>query len=354
MESISQFEKRKVDHLKISLDPQVQTEGLNRFKNIQLNHCALPEIDFSEISTSVEVFGSPVDSPIFVSSMTAGSEASLEVNLKLATFCERKNILMGVGSQRRQLLSKSGSKSDSLSAKSQFQEWQEIRKNAPGVKLIGNIGIAQLIQSSISDIQNLVESIQAKAIFVHLNPLQECLQYEGTPNFKGGLQAIKNLTQELKVPVIIKEVGCGISQETFLKLNESGVYAVDVAGLGGTHWGRVEGQRHKDIYEVAQTFKDWGLSTVESLIIAKKLNLSYKVWASGGVRNGLDVAKSIVLGAELVGLAKPWLEAVKSDSKDALDQMYEKILSELKITMFCTGSRNMTELSKKEWQWLSF
>lgn len=347
MESINQFEKRKIDHLKISLDPRVQAEGLSRFESIQLIHEALPEINFNEVSTEIKSLNSNFSAPLFISSMTAGSEASIEINSKLASFCEKNNLLMGVGSQRRQLIEGKSSGLDSMN------EWKVIRKQSPKVKLASNIGLAQLIETPIDEIKKIIDSIEAVVLFVHLNPLQECIQLEGTPQFKGGLAAIKNVAKKLNVPVVVKEVGCGISKSVFLRLADTEIYAVDVAGLGGTHWGRIEGYRHQARFEISETFKNWGIPTVDSLLMAKKEKLPYKVWSSGGVRSGLDIAKSIVLGAEMVGMAKPWLEAAKSSDDKALDKYYEKILSELKISMFCTGSRNMTDLSKKEWVWLN-
>ncbi|MGZ3797990.1 MAG: type 2 isopentenyl-diphosphate Delta-isomerase, partial [Pseudobdellovibrionaceae bacterium] len=299
------FEKRKQDHIRIALDPRSQAEGLSGFNQIQLIHEALPDMNFKEVDVSTSFFSrgtkKPLSVPFFISSMTAGHENAFEVNSRLAQLSEEKQILMGVGSQRRELADFEA-----------CQEWKKIRQQAPKALLLGNIGITQVIQARPERVQALVDSLEAEALFIHLNPLQECLQPEGTPEFRGGYVAIEKLVQKLSVPVLIKEVGCGISKETLKRLYNCGVFAVDVSGLGGTHWGRVEGYRsqsEKLLFEVAQTFADWGLSTVQSLLDAKEIDAEKPIWASGGVRDGLQAAKLLALGADMVGLAQPWLRA---------------------------------------------
>ncbi|WP_415063971.1 type 2 isopentenyl-diphosphate Delta-isomerase [Bdellovibrio sp.] len=341
-ESNSQFEQRKRDHIRIALDPRSQTEGQNGLDSIELIHEALPDLNFKEvdISTSFVFKGEAVSlsSPIFISSMTAGHERGREINEALARLSDRHQIMMGVGSQRREL-------EDSNAA----EEWARVRKQAPKARLLGNIGIAQLIKSPIDKIRRLVDSTQAMALFVHLNPLQEALQPEGTTEFKNGLEAIENLVKMVGVPVIVKEVGCGFSVDTLKRLESTGVHAVDVSGKGGTHWGRVEGYRSKEdelLYKVAQTFSNWGVSTVQSVLNAKEARVSYEIWASGGVRNGLEVGKLCALGASKVGVAKPFLEAALLGD-EALEELFKKLELELKITMFCTGSKNLKDLQTK-------
>lgn len=341
-ESNSQFEQRKRDHIRIALDPRSQTEGQNGLDSIELIHEALPDLNFKEvdISTSFVFKGEAVSlsSPIFISSMTAGHEKGREINEALARLSDRHQILMGVGSQRREL-------EDSNAA----EEWARVRRQAPRARLLGNIGIAQLIKSPIDKIRHLIESTEALALFVHLNPLQEALQPEGTTEFKNGLQAIENLVKMVGVPVIVKEVGCGFSVDTLKRLESTGIYAVDISGKGGTHWGRVEGYRSQEnelLYKVAQTFSDWGISTVQSMLNAKEARVSYEIWASGGVRNGLEVGKLCALGANKVGIAKPFLEAALLGD-EALEELLKKLELELKITMFCTGSKNLKDLQTK-------
>lgn len=341
-ESNSQFEQRKQDHIRIALDPRSQTAGQSGLDSIELIHEALPDMNFKEvdISTSFSFAGSafPLSSPIFISSMTAGHEKGREINEALARLSDRRQILMGVGSQRREL-------NDSNAA----EEWIRVRKQAPKARLIGNIGIAQLIQSPIDKVRRLADSIQAVAFFVHLNPLQEALQPEGTTDFRHGLEAIENLVKMLGIPVVIKEVGSGFSVETLKRLNQTGVFAVDTSGRGGTHWGRVEGYRSQEnelLYNVAQTFANWGFSTTQSVLNAKAAHVNYEIWASGGVRNGLEVAKLCALGAQKVGLAQPFLRAAL-EGDDSLEALLNQLELELKISMFCTGSKNLKDLQTK-------
>ncbi|WP_413561184.1 type 2 isopentenyl-diphosphate Delta-isomerase [Bdellovibrio sp. HCB209] len=346
-ESNTQFENRKRDHIRIALDPRSQTEGQTGLDSIELIHEALPDLNFKEVDISTSFSFSNVSlslsSPIFISSMTAGHEHGREINMALARLSDRHQILMGVGSQRREL-------TDSNAA----EEWAQVRKQAPKARLLGNIGIAQLIKTPLDGIRRLVAATEAVGLFVHVNPLQEVLQPEGTSDFKNSLQAIENLVKFAGVPVIVKEVGCGFSVSTLKRLEGTGIAAVDVAGKGGTHWGRVEGYRSEEsemLYQVAQTYANWGISTVESLLNAEQARVSFEVWASGGVRTGLDVAKLCALGAKKVGIAKPFLEAALSahtDADTALENLLNRLETELKIALFCTGSKNLAELATKK------
>lgn len=342
-ETSAQFEQRKKDHIRIALDPQSQASVSAGLENIRLTHEALPEINFSEVSLQKTLFSHDLKSPIFISSMTAGHADGKKLNQILIEAAARNSWAMGVGSQRKELF-------DSAAA----NEWKEIRQFAPKAVLLGNLGIAQLIETPISDIQRLIENLEASALFIHTNPLQEVLQKEGTTNFKGGLAALEKLCSSINVPVILKEVGCGFSLETLKRLKNVGLYAVDMAGLGGTHWGRIEGARsEKDslLQNAAEVYADWGIPTVESLISAKELSVPYQLWASGGVRSGLDVAKLIAVGAEMVGVAKPILDAAMS-GEEKLEACMKQFEYELKVALFCTGCENLTALQKKRvWTW---
>lgn len=342
-ESLSQFENRKQDHIRLALEEEIQAQGQSGLERIRLVHEALPDLDFNEITLSDSYWGTEVSVPLFISSMTAGHTNAVDLNSRFAVAAQTRGWAMGVGSQRREL-------SDPEAA----QEWKFIRKNAPRAVLFGNLGIAQVITSSVRDIQTLVDNLQARALFVHLNPLQECLQPEGTPQFKNGVQKITQLARELSVPIIIKEVGCGIGASTFKRLQDTGVKAVDVAGLGGTHWGRLEGRRSEDSTpqaQAAKTFANWGLSTVESLLEGRMSLVPYQLWASGGVRSGLDAAKLFAIGAEKVGFAQPLLKAALHSEAELLRVM-EQLEYELKIALFCTGSRTVQELKERRlWKW---
>lgn len=331
------FEERKRDHIEISLSSQSQSTVVDGLDRVELTHEALPDLNFSDISLKTKTLGLEVDSPIFVSSMTLGHSAAFTVNEVLAFVCQEKNLLMGVGSQRRQL--------EDLEAKN---ECLKLRKKFPKLKVLGNLGLAQLIETPIEQIQGLVDSLDAQAMIIHTNPLQECIQPEGTPRFRGGLKALAALCAKLSVPVVLKETGCGFSLQTLQRLKETGLAAIDVSGRGGTHWGRVESQRltsEQVQYSAGRTFADWGISTMDAVLAARSIPLKAEVWASGGVRTGLDVAKLLALGASMVGIAQPFLAAAL-EGEAKLVQLIEQLNYELKVAMFCTGTANVLELRR--------
>ena len=338
-----QFEKRKQDHIQLSLSPKNQAVGEAGFDRVVLVHEALPDLNFADINIQSRSLDFNTKTPFLISSMTAGHTASVDLNALLAGAAESFGWRMGVGSQRKEL-------NDIEAAK----EWRAIRKRAPKVHLFGNLGLAQLIRTKVSGMERLVDSLEANGMIIHLNSLQECVQPEGTPAFRGGVKALAELAQKLSVPVIVKETGCGFSRATLKKLRGIGLGAVDVSGFGGTHWGRIEGDRNKADSvrkEVAATFANWGISTVESLSEAVTLKKDYEVWASGGVRTGLDAAKLLAMGASTVGFAMPILEAALQGEK----QLHRKMATveyELKTAMFCTGSVNLEDLRlNKVWKW---
>lgn len=336
----SNFENRKRDHIRIALSDFSQSEQSAGFESIQLIHEALPDFNLSDVRLTTPQFGHDLGAPFFVSSMTAGHRDGEVINQRLARFSQTHKILMGVGSQRRELF-------DEASAR----EWRTIRRESPGAILAANIGIAQAIQEPSDRLKALVENLQAVALFVHLNPLQECLQQEGTPNYAGSLIAIERTVKDLGVPVIIKETGSGISVSTLERLEGTGVYAVDVSGVGGTHWGQVEEHRlppESDKARVASAFRGWGLTTRQCLQDAAKRPWKFRIWASGGVRTGVDVAKCIAMGADMVGLARPWLQAALAGE---LESVYGRLSAELSTSLFCTGARTPEELrNMRRWQ----
>lgn len=333
-----QFEQRKEDHIKLSLMPENQTAELSAFDTIHLVHDALPDLDFSELVIAGSRFGKAVKKPFLVSSMTAGHRKAKDINRNLIAACAQSDWAMGVGSQRREL----------TDPKAAF-EWDQLRRDFPQVSLYSNLGIAQLITTSLADIQRLTSALKADALIIHCNPLQECMQPEGTTDYKGCWQALENLVKKLELPVIAKETGCGFSRDTMIRLNNIGIAAIDTGGLGGTHWGRIEGHRAtKDPIraQAAITFKNWGIDTVSSVKQAAALNPSFEIWGSGGVHNGLNAAKLFALGATTIGYAKPMLEA----ALESAEQVYTKMLTieyELKVAMFCTGSRMLRDLTQK-------
>jgi len=334
----SQFEARKKSHITHALDAQSQACNEHAWDAIQLIHEALPELDFADVSLASTRFGKPVSHPFMVSSMTAGHGNALAINLTLMQACAEMHWAMGVGSQRRELTDEKAR-----------QEWQVLRRECQGVTLYGNLGIAQLISSPIDAVLRLTEALEASAFIIHLNGLQECMQPEGTPQFKGGLDAIERLVRASDIPIIIKETGCGFSKATLKRLESTGVAAVDVSGLGGTHWGRIEGMRaeQNSIHaNAAETFRNWGISTPESVSNACALNPKFEIWGSGGVRSGLDAAKLIALGATTIGFAKPMLEAALQ-STTCLIELMKTTMYELQVALFCTGSTSCAELKEK-------
>ena len=335
----SQFEKRKQDHIELALLPANQADELNTFDSVSLIHEALPNIDFSEISITSERFGTAVAKPFMVGSMTAGHRNAANINRHLITACAHSGWAMGVGSQRREL----------TDGKAAF-EWLPLRRDYPDVSLFSNLGIAQLISTPLAQIQRLTDALRADALIIHCNPLQECIQPEGTPAFKGSWQALADLVKILPLPVVVKETGCGFSLPTLKRLNEIGVAAVDVSGLGGTHWGRIEGHRAVNEplrHKASVTFRNWGIDTVQSVRSAFSIKPNFEIWGSGGVRHGLDAAKLFALGASTVGFAKPMLNAAIHATEDVLAVM-ASIEYELKVAMFCTGSRVLSDLKEKE------
>lgn len=338
-ESIDQFTARKADHIQLALDPQNQAQALSGLEQLRFEHTALPELNFDELSIAGRRFGEATANPFLVSSMTAGHAAGMNVNQVLATACATTHWAMGVGSQRRQLHDPSID-----------TEWTQLRQLAPNITLFGNIGLAQVITSSTDAIQRLVDSLAAHAMIVHTNPLQEVMQPEGTPQFKGGYHALENLCRHLPIPVILKETGCGFSKDTLKRLQSTGIAAVDISGMGGTHWGRIEGQRatkHSMQAQAANTFKNWGIPTVISLQSAVALQPPYEVWGSGGVRSGLDAAKLIAMGATTIGFAKPLLETALK-GVDATIHLMQTIEYELKCALFCTGSNTLDSLKENK------
>ncbi len=338
-EPSSQFDKRKEDHIRLALEARSQSRAFLSFELIQLQHNALPDLNFDQVDCSTQILTNEFATPFFVSSMTAGHKEAEGINARLAEAASHCHWPMSVGSQRKELFSEEAKR-----------EWLPIREKYPDLTLIGNIGISQAIVSKPQDIQALIDSLGARAIFIHLNALQEVLQVEGTPYFQGGLDCIKTLCSTLSVPVLLKETGCGFSLETLKKLNALGIHAVDLSGSGGTHWGRIEGFRSADdskYARAAKVFADWGISTPEALLNAKEANCKYEIWASGGVRNGLDAAKCIAMGAKAVGFAKVLLQAATQSTEKVIREMKE-LEFQFKIALFCTGAKDPKELREKE------
>ena len=334
--------KRKKDHIRLALDEKNVLDD-NGFSKIRLVHEALPELDWKDIDLSSTVLGKKRKTPFFVSAMTGGFPEAQKINFNIASTCVKKGWMMGVGSQRRQ-----------LTHPETAHEWLEIKNKFPDLCIFGNLGLSQLIHTPLEKVEELVNSLGAEAMVVHTNPLQECCQPEGTPNFKGGIKRLGELAKNLSVPLCLKETGCGFSYKTLKSLCGLGLKAVDVSGFGGTHWGRIEGDRSgkKDIRKkVSKTFSHWGNTTLYSLLCARELSekeRDFEIWASGGIKSGLSAAKALALGARAVGFAHVILKKALLGVKDLEEEM-NLIEYELKTALFCTGNSNPQELEHWEY-----
>ncbi|MEM9543657.1 MAG: type 2 isopentenyl-diphosphate Delta-isomerase [Cyanobacteria bacterium P01_E01_bin.42] len=334
---MSETQVRKADHLRICLEEDVQfRQNTNGFDRYRFLHACLPELDYEEIDLSTTFLGKPLGLPLLISSMTGGTEQAKTINYRLAAAAQTYQLAMGVGSQRIAV------------EKPEVADTFAVREIAPDIPLFANLGAVQLNYTyGLDECLRVVDILQADALILHLNPLQECIQTNGDKNFKGLLDKITEVCKKIPVPVIAKEVGNGISPQMAQYLVDAGVSAIDVAGAGGTSWAKVESERATNAMQrqLGQTFADWGIPTAECLVGIRSLYPEIPAIASGGLRNGLDAAKAIALGADLVGLAFPFLQAA-SESPEAIDRFVRLLQAELKTVFFCTGNRTVTELKR--------
>ncbi len=329
-----QTQVRKADHLRICLDENVQAQQTTGLERYRFTHCALPELDFADIDLTTSFLGKRLGAPLLISSMTGGTAQAQQINQRLAQTAQQFRLAMGVGSQRVAV--------ENPDLNSTFA----VRRWAPDALLLANLGAVQLNYSyGLDHCQRVVDWLEADALILHLNPLQECVQSRGDTNFRGLLDKIAQLCQQLPVPVIAKEVGNGISGPQAQQLIESGVAAIDVAGAGGTSWARVESERAQDPIQrrLGNTFAGWGLPTTECVAQVRAIAPDIPLIASGGLRNGLDVAKCLALGADLAGLALPFLKAA-DHSEAALAELTEILIAEIKTVLFCTGQSTIPAL----------
>ncbi len=325
---------RKEEHLDITATQDVRSAHTTGLERYQLLPCALPEMALSDVSLRARFLGHELGAPLLISAMTGGTPRAADLNRRLAQAAQTLGLAMGLGSQRVAL--------DDPQQMASFQ----VRDVAPDVLLFANLGAVQLNYGlGVDDCQRAVEAVSADALVLHLNALQEMIQPGGNTDFSGLLAKIEALCRQAPYPVIVKEVGWGITGETARRLQEAGVAAVDVAGSGGTSWSRVEGHRLESERErqVAIAFDDWGLPTAKALMQARDACPDLPLIASGGIATGVDVAKCLALGANLVGMARPLLLAALV-SEEALHQQLEVTQRQLSIALFCTGSRTVADL----------
>ncbi|MBU1197934.1 type 2 isopentenyl-diphosphate Delta-isomerase [Candidatus Micrarchaeota archaeon] len=323
-------ESRKADHVRIALtkDVQARTRGTG-FDGMEFVHYALPEMDFEEINTSISFLGKRLSAPLFISSMTGGYAHAEQINRDLAQACQTFHIGLGVGSQRAML--------EDAKMRKTFQ----VRDAAPDVFLGANIGAVQLREYGVKAAEKLVSGLEADALFVHLNPLQEVVQTEGDRNWRGALKAIEKTCSTLSVPVIVKETGAGIEGVVASELEKVGVKAIDVSGVGGTSWSAIE--LYRNGADAGNVFWDWGNRTADCVKECKR-TVSIPIIASGGIRSGLDAAKAIRTGAHLASAAMPFIQAQEQGGKKGVEKRIRQFVDELKMTMFLTRSKTLAQL----------
>jgi isopentenyl-diphosphate delta-isomerase len=326
---------RKMDHIRICLEKDIGSRK-NLFEDLVLIHRAMPEISESEIDMSCSFLGKRLRAPVIISAMTGGHRDTKQINLNLATAAQELGVAMGVGSQRA-----------ALEDEAQVDTFSIAREVAPDVPLIGNVGAVQLMKSDAEVLERIAEMIDADAIAIHLNFLQESIQPEGDKDASGVVEAIKSAATG-HVPIIVKETGAGISREVASELVEAGIKIIDVSGVGGTSWSGVEAYRAKEVgdlesEQMGRLFWSWGIPTPVAIVECK--DAGAEVISSGGVRSGLDVAKSLALGASLAGTALPMLEPATKSSQAVIEAM-NSYLRAMRISMFLTGCKNLSELRK--------
>lgn len=328
-------ESRKVDHIRINLEKNVQfprlTTGLERYRFI---HQALPEHDLAEVDIQIELFGKTLSAPIVISSMTGGTDLAYKINQNLAEAAQTHGVAMGLGSQRAAIENPDLAYS------------YQVRNVAPDILLFANLGAVQLnYRYGWEQCQRAVDMLEADALILHFNVLQEAVQPEGDTNFAGLLGKVEAVCKKVSVPVIAKEVGWGFSEQNSRDLANAGVAAIDVAGAGGTSWSEVEYHRAPTEFHarVAASFADWGIPTAEAVQYAVSGAPELKIIASGGLRDGIDIAKCIALGATAGGMAGPFLKAA-NQSTQAVSQLIREIASQLRIAMLCSGAKTILEL----------
>ena len=326
---------RKEDHLRICLQENVRpkriTTGLERYRFV---HQALPDIALDEVQLQTTFLGKALAAPLLISAMTGGTQAAQTVNRHLAEAAQAAGIALCVGSQRA-----------ALECPDVAQTYR-IRDMAPDILLFANLGAVQLnLSYTVAHCQRAVDMIEADALVLHLNPLQEALQPEGDVRFDGLLSKIESVCKKLPVPVVVKEVGYGLSAEVARRLVEAGVGALDVAGAGGTLWGEVERYRITDPlrHQVAAQFIDWGIPTAESLCLVRGVDPTVPLIASGGVENGIQVAKCIALGANVAGMAWPLLQPALLSAQAVVDAI-DVVVGALRVAMFCIGAPTVAAL----------
>ena len=333
-------EKRKEAHIDIALKGNVsfRKEPANwrnttQLEKIQLEYNCLPEISLEEVDCSTEFLGKKFSAPLMVSAITGGTRCAEKINKDIAEACQKLGIGMGLGSQRAMI------------EKPELKGTYFVRDVAPDIFLAGNIGASQLKDYSIGQLEKALEEVEADALAIHLNAAQEAIQPDGTPDFRGAFEKIGEVSKELKKPVYVKEVGHGIGWVVARKLAKTNIKAIDVQGAGGTSWVGIDSLRGNS--EIGETFWNFGIPTAVSIHECRR-EFKGRIIASGGIRSGLDIVKSLVLGADLGGIALPVLKAQHERGAEGVEKYLGRIIMEIRIGMFLLNARTIGNLRKKK------
>jgi len=334
---MSGIEKRKLRHIRVSLEENVETDISTGFQDIRLIHRALPEIDLDEVNTETEFFGKKLAAPLIISAITGGTEEAAKLNTILAEVAEEKQIGIGVGSQRI-----------AVAQPETVPTFSIVREKAPSTFVMANLGCPQLsLGWGVPEAEKCIEMVDADALALHMNPLQEAVQVNGDTNYRGVYEKIKELRKNIGTPLVMKETGAGIAWEDAVKMQKAGASGLEISGVGGTSWSAVEYHIAKEVGKKEMEYLggalwNWGIPTAVSVVeTTQKTSLS--VISSGGIRTGVEVVKSIALGATIGGMAKPFLEkAVQGE--EALAEHVDNIIREIRVAMFLVGAKNVDEL----------
>ena len=328
-------QQRKSDHIRINLQEDVEFKHVSTgFERYRFVHCALPDLNLDDVDPSMTLLGKRLAAPLLISSMTGGTPEAGAINRRLAEAAQAAKVGMGVGSQRAAIENPA------------LADTYRVRRVAPHILLLANLGAVQLNYGYGPDeCRRAVEMVEADALILHLNPLQEALQPEGETRFAGLLSKIEAVCRALEVPVVVKEVGWGISEQVARQLADAGVAAIDVAGAGGSSWSQVEMHRAATERQrrVAASFADWGIPTAESLLMARRGAPGLPIIASGGIRDGIQIAKAIALGAAACGVAGPFLRAANT-STAAVAELIATLVAQLRVAMFAAGAADIPAL----------
>lgn len=327
---MSEIRERKLAHLELCLREDVESRSATLLDEVQLFHEALPDLSLDEVDLSVELFGKTLRAPLVIAGMTGGAPRAGDINRGLAAVAQKAGLAMGLGSQR------------ALWREPELASTWRVRDVAPDVPLLANIGAVQARDAGPAAVQELVEAVGADALCVHCNVAQELVQDEGDRDFRGCLDAIALLADELPVPVVAKETGCGFGPSTLARLRAAGVRTVDVSGAGGTSWTRVESLRgSRRQQELGETLRDWGIPTAAAVVFARRAGLD--VLASGGIRDARDVVRALALGASAACMALPFLRAFEQGGERAASALAERLAEGARALLLLIGARRVRE-----------